>query len=116
MVNVIISDRVTTCEKVTLVTHSTAANSSLAAASYPNLLLSERVGKIVNLGPCMQINLDNFWLPVRDLTSIAAFYSSLKTAGVNSIFSDISDPDLQSYCTSDSFSTAICNAYILPAF
>ena len=74
MVDKIIESRYESCTKVTLVTHSSAANSSLALATNASKNLSEKVSQIVTLAPCLQINFDEFWLPVRDLASIEAFY------------------------------------------
>ena len=86
MVDKVISERAENCEKVTLLTHSTASSSALVAAVSDEVQLSARVGKIVNLAPCMEIDAKDFWLPVRDLASIEAFYTILKNGGVNSLF------------------------------
>ena len=117
MVDYVIQKRVGYCDKVSLVTHGSSANSSLIAASTESLGLSARVGKIVNLAPCLNVSLNNFWLPVQDLASIAAFYEALKTAGINQLYGPMgdADPNLQAYCNSgDNIAAAICNAYIYP--
>ena len=108
MVDKVIEQRVGQCEKVTLLTHSTAANSVLVAATSDYVQLSARVGKIVNLAPCLQIDTTQFWLPVRDLASIEAFYSMLELSGVHSLFGNINDPILQAFCQSGGVNTAIC--------
>lgn len=88
MVDNIIADRnqVDECNKVTIVTHSTGANSALVAASDSSLQLSSKVGKIINLAPCLSINIEKFWLPVRDLESIKAFYDALDQYNITDLF------------------------------
>ena len=78
------------CEKVTLVAHSTATNSALVAASDPTLNLQGRVGHILSIAPCLIINSNTFWLPVRDPPSIAAFYGSLSDFGITNLFGPLS--------------------------
>ena len=65
------------CSKVTIVTHSTGANAVLAAASEPSNKLDSKVGMILTIAPCLNIRLEDFWLPVRDLASIEAFYMAM---------------------------------------
>ena len=75
MIDMIIAERHdSTCSKVTLVTHSSAANSALALATNPEKNIAERVDRIVTLAPCLQLNIFEFWLPLKDLASVAAFY------------------------------------------
>ena len=86
MVDKIISERYDSCDKVTLVTHSTAANSALVLASNLEKNISERVSKIVTLAPCLSVNITDFWLPLRDLASIAAFYELIDSYGFYDFF------------------------------
>ena len=78
MVDEIVEQRAGDCKKVTLVTHSTAANASLVGLSDPESVLSQKVGSVVNLAPCLGINVNNFWMTERDLPSIEALYGALR--------------------------------------
>jgi len=53
MIDTIIANRNlgTNCNKVTLVTHSSGANSSLVMATDP--AMADKVGRIVNMAPCL---------------------------------------------------------------
>ena len=115
MVDAIIATRVGTCEKVQVITHGTGGNATLVAASDPTLNFAQKVGKIVAMAPCIVVNIDEFWLPVRDLASIDAFYASLAEFNINSLFSIGADPNLDAYCNSGGVNTAICLYYIRPA-
>ena len=74
------------CSKVTLVTHGTGANSALVAAQDAAYSLQTKVGQIMSIAPCLNISLDEFWLPVRDLASIQAFYSALAQYNITNLF------------------------------
>ena len=115
MVDAIVAHRVGTCEKVQIITHGTGGSAALVAASDPDLILADKVGQIVTVAPCMVVNIDEFWLPVRDLASIDAFYASLAEFNINSLFSAGMDPNLESYCSSGGVNSAICDFYIKPA-
>lgn len=117
MVNEIVASRKGNgdCNKVTIVSHGTGGNSALVAASSSTLNFASKVGKIITIGPCLQVNIDEFWLPVRDLRSIEAFYASLAAFNIYSLFGSGVDANLTAYCNSGSVNTLICNAYILPA-
>ena len=68
MLDKIIEERIDrSCNKVTLVTHSTGANSSLSSASLNPDLWSSKVSKLINLAPCLKMDLNNFWLPLQDM-------------------------------------------------
>ena len=68
ILDMIIEERIDReCSKVTLVTHGTAANEALVAASIDSNSWSSKVSKIVNLAPCLNTELENFWLPVKDV-------------------------------------------------
>ena len=102
------------CSKVTLVTHGTGANSSLAAASLNPDVWSSKVSKIINLAPCLQVDVGNFWLPVRDLQSIDAFYSILNLSGVRDFFGPGMVEDVAPFCAAGPQQQAICDFYIYP--
>ena len=114
MVDTIILNRVGTCEKVQIIGHGTGSSSALVAATDPLLMFADKVGQIVPLAPCIVVNIENFWLTVRDVTSIEAFYASLAEFGVYSMFSAGLDPNLEAYCNSGGVNTIICNVYIKP--
>ena len=103
------------CQKVTIVTHSTGANQSLVAATDSDLQLSRKVAKIVNLGPCLAINIEKFWLPVRDLASIRAFYDAHGSFGITNLFGYDTEENISGFCNSGGVNGLICNAYLKPA-
>ena len=100
MISTIIEERFDReCSKVAVLTHSTAANSALAAASLDAEFWSQRVSAIISLAPCFMIDLQSYWLPVRDLTSVDAFYVTMLTSGVYSLFGKEMESDLADYCS-----------------
>ena len=76
MIDAVIKQRngVGDCNKVTLVTHSSGANSALVLASTLNDQTSRKVNRIVTLAPCLRVNLDNFFSPLREVSPIESFY------------------------------------------
>ncbi len=75
MIDTIIANRNlgTNCNKVTLVTHSSGANSSLVMAA-TNPAMADKVGRIVNMAPCLSINFNQFWMDQRDISSVNMLY------------------------------------------
>ena len=61
------------------------------------------------------VNLDQFWLPVRDLASIEAFYASLAQFNITSLFTAGTDENLTAYCAAGQVNGLICDNYIYPA-
>ena len=102
MVDTIIANRVGTCEKVQIIGHGSGSSAALVAASDPALAFSDKVGQITSLAPCLVVNIDKFWLPVKDLASVEAFYASLAEFNIYSLFSAGIDPNLDAYCQSTS--------------
>ena len=117
MVDTIIASRnqENECNKVTIMTHSTGANATLVAATKGDPQFANKVGKIINLAPCLAINIEKFWLPVRDLASIRAFYEALETFDITNLFGPNSENDISAFCESGGVNTLICNAYLMPA-
>ena len=103
------------CQKVTLVTHSTGANHSLVAATKGDAQFANKVGKIINLAPCLAINIEKFWLPVRDLASIKAFYDALEAYNITDLFGPTSEDDIAEFCNAGGVNGLICQTYLLPA-
>jgi len=85
MVDKIIETRQDACSKVTIVTHSSGSNSALVLAA-ADPALQDKVDRIVSLAPCLEAEIDNFWLPLKDLSSIAMFYDLLASNGIHSLF------------------------------
>ena len=100
------------CSKVTVVTHSTAANQILVAAQDPEAALDTKVGSIVTIAPCLNININEFWLPLRDLASIQAFYASMSQFGITNLFGPDSLDNIAPFCNGGGVYTMICNAYL----
>ena len=67
------------------------------------------------MAPCLAINIEKFWLPVRDLASIRAFYEALETYEITDLFGPDSTDDVSGFCASGGVNALICNAYLLPA-
>lgn len=103
------------CNKLTIITHSTGANQSLVAATQGDAQFADKVGKIINLAPCLAINVEKFWLPVRDLQSIKAFYAALAAFNITDLFGPNSEADVASFCESGGINGLLCSNYILPA-
>ena len=78
--------------------------------------MSSKVGKIVNLAPCLAINIEDFWLPVRDLASIRAFYEALDSFNITDLFGPTSEGDIADFCNSGGVNGLICLNYLKPAF
>lgn len=74
------------CSKVTVVTHSTGANQILVAAQDPSTGLDIKVGQILTIAPCLNINILDFWLPLKDLASVQAFYTAMAEFGITNLF------------------------------
>lgn len=118
-VDTIIAARPGTCEKVQIITHSTGANAALVAASDPVINWAEKVASIVTVGPCLFQDLNNFWLPVKDIPSVIAFYFLLKSSGITNLYGLGTDPNLENFCNpliSGDTAAAICNFYIRPNY
>ena len=115
MITTIIEERFDRdCSKVAVLTHSTAANSALTAASMDTEFWSQRVSAIISLAPCFMVDLQQYWLPVRDLASVDAFYVTILSSGVYSLFGEEMESDLTSYCSQGPQQQAICQHYLLP--
>lgn len=120
MVDTIISSRnrpTEGCSKVTVVTHSTGANQVLVAASDPGNSLATKVEKIVTIAPCLNIHIEDFWLNVKDLASIAAFYMLLDQFNIDNLFGPTVLTDIEPFCNPPDMgiTKAVCEAYLLPA-
>lgn len=81
----IVQSRPGQCEKVTLVAHNSAVNSALVAASRIKDL-SDTVGKIVGLGPCLQFNIETHFLSERDIASADAVQNFINSLGIVYLF------------------------------
>ena len=67
------------------------------------------------MAPCLSINIEKFWLPVRDLASIRAFYQALDQFNITDLFGAESMDDISEFCNSGGVNGLICNAYLKPA-
>ena len=115
MIDEILSQRVDACKKVTLVTHSSGSNAALVLASRDEFF-AQKVDRIVALAPCLRLNLDDFWLPLKDRASVQAFYDLLRTSGVTSLFGADHAQQISAFCSLDAMTANICQAFLMPPF
>lgn len=109
----IIAARPGNCNKVTVVPHSSAVNSAIiAAAQVPGL--STKVGSVVGLAPCLQLNLDNLFVPLRDLASIEAVYSFLASVKITNLFGPNHLDAIAPLCNSPGLGENLCNLFFVP--
>lgn len=96
------------CGKVTLVAHSGAANSAMVMAT--ELGIDDKVGRVVTLAPCLQINPTNWFFPNNDITSIELIYDFFEKANINSLFTPAHDLETAEFCEGQY--AALCQAYL----
>ena len=86
MIDAIIAARSSyACDKVSILAHSSGANQALVAALRAPQFAS-KVDRITSVAPCLQIEQDNFFLPLKDEISVQMFYSLFEEAGVTNLF------------------------------
>ena len=112
MIDKIIDTRKDACSKVTIVTHSSGSNSALVLAA-ADPALQDKVDRIVSLAPCLEAEIDNFWLPLKDLSSIAMFYDLLASNGVYSLFGPNHLSNIAPFCAIDDVTNMICQNFLL---
>ena len=103
------------CSKVTVVTHSSGANQILVAAQDPTTALDTKVSKIVTIAPCLNININEFWLPLRDIASVQAFYAAMAQFGITNLFGPDTEAMIEPFCNAGGVYSQICNVYLRPA-
>ena len=75
-----------TCSKVSLLTHGTAANSAVTGLAL-NATLEPKVQQLLTIGPCLNIELGTFFLPgFSDPGSANAFAAFLDNLGLQNLF------------------------------
>lgn len=118
LVNGVIANRVGAgkCNKVSLLAHSSGLSAALVAGIKGGTGLTDRVGQINGVAPCIKLNLSKFVLPdVRDLTSVQAFYDILGRAGMTNLFGPQYATDIQKVCDLPTFGAWLCDNYFSPA-
>lgn len=60
----------------------------------------------------MEINA--FWLPVKDIASIQAFYAAMSQFGITNLFGRDSLLEIEPFCNAGGVYTQICNVYLRP--
>lgn len=80
MVDTIQAMRPNSCSRVALVGHSSGANATLVSALEPGM--SDKVSRIINTAPCLQIDYENFWMDQRDIESVSMLYSYFELNGI----------------------------------
>jgi len=88
-----------TCTKVAVVPHGDAVNSTLVAAERVSGL-ADKVSIVRGLAPCIELNLDNFFIPdAKDEGSIIATYELLfKGSGLTNLFGPIYEAERAAIC------------------
>jgi len=110
-VNTIVTARPGACNKVTLVPHSTAVNSALvAAARIP--FLSDTVGTIAAVAPCLKVNINEYWLNEQDMETTDMLYSIISV--LPSMFGPNHEEVIRPFCESSPINGMICDRYLLP--
>ena len=75
MIDTIIEARSTyACDKVSVMAHGSGANQALIAA-LRSPRFADKVDRITTVAPCLQIEQNNFFLPLKDEISVQMFYS-----------------------------------------
>ena len=116
MVDTIRDNRLGSCSRVAVVGHSSGANATLVAALNP--ALSDKVSRIVNMAPCLNVNFDEFWMDQRDIASVSMLYSYFTLNGICS-FDTASIDTMEAFCANLNnigLVTYVCNNFIEPAF
>lgn len=61
-----------------MIAHSTGASETLvAAANVSNF--NAKVGAIAAVGPCLMVDAEKNWLPLKDIESVEAIFEIIKT-------------------------------------
>jgi len=76
-------------------------------------LTARKVNRIVSLAPCLRVDLDNFYCPLRELNSIEAFYNFLTAGGLTNLFA-VTQADLNAFCSIGGTNQSVCDSYLLP--
>lgn len=84
-IDTIIQERKGKCDKVTIVAHSTAVNSALVLAS-KEPAISNKVAGILGVGPCLNVNVDDWFFAERDISSVQAIYNFMAQLGITNLF------------------------------
>ena len=116
MVDTVRANRPMSCSRVALVGHSSGANATLVSALDPTM--SDKVSRIVNLAPCLQINYDNFWMDQRDIASVSMLYNYFQLNGICS-FDDTQISTVEDFCMNPNnlgLVTFCCSSYLEPSF
>ena len=95
------------CSKVTLVAHSGAANQAACMALEPGM--SDKVGKLVTLAPCINTNIGTFAVKENDLPAYYAVYDVFEQFGIKSFFGPGFEQQSAQLCTA---SPDFCNYYL----
>lgn len=116
MVDTVLAERPRSCSRVAVVGHSSAANATLVTALGEGM--SDKVSRIVNLAPCINVNIDNFWIDLRDIASVSMLYNYFELNGLCS-FDKTSISTMEEFCMNPQnmgLVTYCCNNFIEPAF
>ena len=95
------------CDKVTLVPHGTAFSEDLIAAARV-ATVSDKISRIVNLAPCLDINTSTFVIQEGELPSYEMLYKIFME--LPSLPQDLSSPAMVEWCgTGTTIYSYICN-------
>lgn len=104
------------CTKVAVVPHSDAVNATLVAAERVSGL-ADKVSIVRGLAPCIELDLDTFFIPgAKDEESIAAIYGVLfASVGLTSFFGPIYEAQRAAICAdTEPYPQVVCNNYLTP--
>ena len=105
------------CTKVALVPHSDAVNAALVAAERVSGL-GDKVSIVRGLAPCIELDLDDFFITgAKDETSIQTIYDVLLAGvGLTNLFGPIYDAQRAAICADvgNPYAQIVCNNYLTP--
>ena len=107
MVDKIIAERPGNCAKVTLIPHSSGVNAAMVAAlKVPGL--ADKVGHVNAMGPCINVNIDEWFLEMRDTESIKMVYELLASLNVTTLFGPGYYEEIEPICQTPGIGPALC--------
>ena len=100
------------CSKVTLLTHSTGANTALYSTC-ENPIMQEKVSRIVNLAPCFFLNTSYLELRLEDPPSYSFFTDLFESYGIKTLFGPKFAADVQNTICQEAIYEQLCPFLLL---
>jgi hypothetical protein len=106
-----VNARSSSCNKVSIISHSTGASETLIAAA-DVASFNSKVGVIAAVGPCLSVNAGDSWLPLNDIESVELIFNLLSK--IPSMFGTNHLASIKSFCAENALNDMICSNFLIP--